>query len=69
MSEPITETTKGGRNTRGTWLIAIGLALIFLWLIYSATQTATGYPSSSSLPGTNGVIATPMPQNMPSMNH
>lgn len=69
MSEPVTQATKGGRNTRVTWLVAIGLALLFLWLIYSATQTVVGNPSSSSIPGTNGVVATSMPESMPGMNH
>lgn len=69
MSEPIAETTKGRRNTQVTWLVAIGLALLFLWLIYSAMQTAAVNPSSSSIPSTNGVVATSMPESMPGMNH
>lgn len=69
MLEEPAPVAKGGRNTRITWLIAVGLALVFLWIIYSATQASTTNSSVPTMPGTSGVVATAMPQSMPGMNH
>ena len=69
MLEQTAPVAKGGRNTRIAWLFAIGLALIFLWMIYSATQASTTNSGTSSMPGTSGVVDTVMPESMPGMNH
>jgi hypothetical protein len=66
MSQPNVQHTKGG-SSRLIWLIGLGIALVFLWLIYSATQSSTTSNSMSML-GMGGT-ATAMPQSMPGMNH
>lgn len=68
MSEQIAKPTRGGANPRVIWIGIVLVTLVFLWLVYSATQSSVR-TEASSIPGTAGSIATAMPQSMPGMNH
>ncbi len=69
MSEQIAETRKGGRDSRAVWIIALAFALVFIWLVCTATQTSTNGSNTSSMPGMSDMAPTSMPQSMPGTNH
>jgi hypothetical protein len=67
MSEQGANLLNQRRNSRMTWIIVVVLTVLFVWFIYTATQSVV----TSDLPMSNGAneVSTSMPQSMPGMNH